>query len=198
MAAYFVALAFVFGSVLPLATEIPIIGRDIALILPMAQVQFVLGFSVYFVLGHLLHTGALRAVKTRWFVIALMLAVLVTVAGTAIRSVPKGVAEATLYGYLTPNVILMSICVFMIVKRIVERRGPEWRVGPVVGFIGGCSFGIYLVHPFFQSLLLSWGITSAVLPEVISVPLLSLAIFVPALVVAALLHRIPRVGRYIA
>lgn len=198
LAVYFVVLAFVFASVLPLLTQLPVVGTAVSAITGMAQVQLVLGYSMYFVLGHLIHTGVLDGVRMLWFVVAGISAVVVTASGAALLSLRAGEGDVTLYGYLTPNVVVASICVFVVVKRLVEGGKNPGKVGRVTAFVGASSFGIYLVHPFFQSLLISAGVTTAVLPEIVSVPLVALAIFVPSLLVAALLHRIPRVGRYIA
>lgn len=198
LARYFVILALVFAIVLPVLTTVPRVGPMIGTVLDTAQLQLVLGYTVYFVLGHLLHTGLLARVSTGWFIGAGILALVFTIVSTSWLSVTSGIADSTYYEYLTPNVLVMAVVVFVLMKRWGERRQLQSGASRVVGLVGGASFGIYLIHPFFLELLSSVGITTDVLPAVLSVPLLAVAVFVPSLVVAWALGRIPRVGRYLA
>lgn len=193
----FTALALVFSTVLPLTYGIPVVGRIISSVVGTARVDLVLGYSLFFVLGHLLHQGLLSQLRAPILVLGIVVSGVVTAVGTSFVSGSAGAPDTTLYGNLAPNVVVASVCVFLLVKRIVERRSDE-RPNRVSSVIGGASFGIYLVHPFFQSLLISLGITTTMIPEILGVPLFAVAMFVPSLVVAVVLHRIPRVGRYLA
>jgi surface polysaccharide O-acyltransferase-like enzyme len=61
-----------------------------------------------------------------------------------------------LYGYLTPPVIVMSICVFLVLRELCERRearGPIRRIA-ALHYVGEATFGIFLIHPFFFRLWL--------------------------------------------
>lgn len=193
----FVGLALLFSTVLPLTFSLPFFGPIISSVVGTARVDLVLGYTLYFVLGHLLHTGMLARVRTSVLVISFIASIAVTAIGTSLLSARAGVADGTLYAYLTPNVVVSAVCVFLLIKRGVERR-PRIASNRVVSVIGNASFGIYLVHPFFQSLFLSFGVTTALLPEVLSVPLFALAMLIPSLIVAVVLQRIPKIGRYLA
>lgn len=61
-----------------------------------------------------------------------------------------------LYSYLSPPVILMAICVFLVLRALTERRearGPIHHIR-ALHFVGEATFGIFLIHPFLFSL---WG-----------------------------------------
>lgn len=175
----------------------PVIGPIVSDIVTIARVHLVLGYSLFFVLGHLLHQGLFAEIKTFVVVLALVVAISVTAVGTSLLSDRAGTPDGLLYAYLTPNVTVAACCVFLLVKRVVERH-PRFSRNRSVSLIGNASFGIYLIHPFFQSMLRSFGFTTAVLPEVLSVPLFAAALLVPSLLVAAVLYRIPRIGRFLA
>lgn len=192
---YFVVLAFIFSCVLPMAAALPLVGGAVSSVLDAAQVHLVLGYSLFFVLGHVLHTGAADRIGTGWVIAAGVAAVAVTFVGTSFLSLRAGVGEGLFYGYLTPNVTIASAAVFILVRRAV---GERTEIGVVTRFIAGNAFGIYLIHPFFQSLLLQAGITTGFAVEFLSVPILAAAIFVPSLLVAFVIHRIPRFGRYLS
>lgn len=197
LARYFVALAMLFAVVLPMLTPIPRIGPMVATVLDTAQVHLVLGYSVYFVLGHLLHTGLLARTGTGWVITAGALATAVTVLSTSLRSVQAGAGDDWYYGYVTPNVVVASSAVFILAKRWGEKHRLRGRTSRVVMLVGGCSFGIYLVHPIFQELLSLAGVTTDAFPAVFSVPVLTALVLIPSLAVAWSLRRIPVVGQYL-
>lgn len=87
-----------------------------------------------------------------------------------------------LYSYLSPPVILMSICVFLVLRALTERREAR---GPIrhtraLHFVGEATFGIFLIHPFLFSL---WGDVPPNIPTTGH----SLAWWLPATVVGLLL-----------
>jgi surface polysaccharide O-acyltransferase-like enzyme len=59
-----------------------------------------------------------------------------------------------LYNYLSPTVIIMSICVFLILRALSERRearAPIRYIG-ALHYVGEATFGIFLIHPIFFKL----------------------------------------------
>lgn len=61
-----------------------------------------------------------------------------------------------LYGYLTPPVIVMSLCVFLVIRFFSERReaGGPIRNIHALHYLGEATFGIFLIHPIFYTLWL--------------------------------------------
>ncbi|HXS47848.1 MAG TPA: acyltransferase family protein [Solirubrobacterales bacterium] len=86
-----------------------------------------------------------------------------------------------LYGYLSPPVILMSICVFLVLRVLVERREAQGPIRHIraLHFVGEATFGIFLIHPFLFSL---WGDLPPDVPTAGS----SLALWLPATVAGLL------------
>jgi surface polysaccharide O-acyltransferase-like enzyme len=193
---YFVLLAGVFATVLPLVVRIPVIGPVVDEFLGTMQFAVVLGYSIYFMLGHLLFSARISPLMTLILGLAGACGFLITALGTSRLSLEEGAPNSLLYGYLTPNVLLASIGAFAVVKNWTTSRPPG--VPRVVSWLSTCSFGIYLVHPFFQSVLEWMGITTASGAALVTVPLLAVGILVPSLLVAALIRRIPRVGTFLA
>lgn len=196
---YFVVLAAVFTLFMPLAQELPVVGDLVTQILETTQMHLVLGYTLFFVLGYLLSTVTL----TRKRVVLVMLlgiwGVLMTAGLTSLLSIWKQTPTATFYGFLTPNVAAAAVAVFVGVRALNTRKDPAGRAPkPIVALVGTLSFGIYLVHPFFQWVYQQLGITASFAPTVISVPLLTLMIIVPSAVMAWLVQRIPKVGAYIS
>lgn len=198
MAWYFVALAAVFASFLPMLVEVPVLGPVVAEALDRAQLHLVLGYSMFFVLGHLLNTVTLSRGALRWCLLGGFAGIAVTALGTAWLSSVQGKNTVFFYQYLTPNVVIVAVAVFCAAKYWGERYSLSagWR--RVIGAISTYSFGVYMVHPFFQEALAGYGINSALAHPVFSVPLVAIAILIPSFMVAFVVRRVPKVGAYIA
>lgn len=86
-----------------------------------------------------------------------------------------------LYGYLAPPVIVMSICVFLILRALTEKREARGPIPHIktLHFVGEATFGIFLIHPFLFSL---WGD----LPPDIPTSGSALALWIPATVAGLL------------
>lgn len=117
-----------------------------------------------------------------------------TVLGTALLSARAGGLDATLYGYLTPNVCAVSVAVFLLFQSLFRESGRPRRW---VGRVAECSFGVYLSHVLFLLLLRRLGLATPPIPAAAAVPLLTLAILLPSFALSALLHKLPVVGRYL-
>jgi surface polysaccharide O-acyltransferase-like enzyme len=195
---YFVALAGVFAVLLPFAENAPIVGPVLTDLLASMQFHLALGYAIYFVLGYLMHTATISRTVTLVLAISGALALVATAAGTSVLSLRQGTPDGLLYGYLTPNVVLVSVGVFAVAKFFSERREAPLPAPRLVRVAARYSFGIYLIHPLFQVLLQWLGWTSASASPLISVPLLTITIFTLSLLAAMGIRLIPRLGARIS
>ena len=106
-----------------------------------------------------------------------------------------------LYSYLSPSVVLMSLCVFLVLRALTQRREARRPIRHIhaLHFVGETTFGIFLIHPFLFSL---WGDLPSDIPTSGS----SLALWLPATVAGLLavsfictviLRRIPFLRRLV-
>lgn len=200
LAWYFVALAGAFTIVIPLAENLPG-GGTLETLTSTMQFHLPLGYTVYFVLGFLLHTASPRPGQYRLAFVLGGLGILTTALGTSVLSLRAGAGDATLYAYLTPNVVLASVGVFMFAKKRSEAVAGDFQSekrSKALKFVGAHSFGAYLIHPFFQELFQYVGVTGAhPLNPIFGVPVLACAILTLSLASSFVLSRVPKVGRYI-
>lgn len=195
---YFVVLAGVFALVFPILVQAPVFGSVLGTFLDTMKFEVVLGYSVYFVLGYLLHT--IPAIKSSKVVVGLLACLVVgvgvTALGTAALSLRALEPVSLLYDYLTPNVCLAAVAVFLLHRQIFWQRNRE--PNRFVGVVGTYSFGIYLVHPLFLLLWQNVGLDVGFAPPYLSVPVVFIAVFLPSLGASALIRLLPRIGTYLA
>jgi len=107
-----------------------------------------------------------------------------------------------LYWYLSPTVIVMSLCVFVVVRVAVR----EWTLrSPIrhmdrLHYVGEATFGIFLIHPFFLGL---WERTSAGRIPTVGhgfawwIPLTVAGLIVVSFAVTVLLKQLPGLRRLV-
>jgi surface polysaccharide O-acyltransferase-like enzyme len=112
-------------------------------------------FIGYFLAGSWLARVRLSRRTTAWcaaiFVAMLAISTTVTYLWVSADGLEYG---RYLYGYLSPTVIVMSLCVFLAVRELTERREARAPIRHPrrLHFLGEATFGIFLIHPFFFEL----------------------------------------------
>lgn len=148
----------------------------------------------YALLGHYLRQyGA--SIRRRWYAVAWVAGLVVTVWGTAALSLKNGALYESFLSGMSPGPMLMTVGLFGGI--LTGPREPTGRWAKVISLLARASFCVYLVHilflQFFQRLGLSGGNT----PCILFVPLTALVLLGCSLVVWAVLDRIPWVRRYL-
>lgn len=155
-----------------------------------------LGYVGYFVAGYYLrHYTIGRIAEFLLYGLGIAGGV-VTVWGTSVLSRQAGSFQDLFYGYFAPNVAAMSVAVFVLFRYLLgvsEERDRRQRLSGTARL----SFGIYLVHDFFIMLLRHFGVSTLSFPPILSVPLLTAAVFLAAFFTAWLISKIPFVGSYL-
>lgn len=107
-------------------------------------------------------------------------------------SEPVGVLDERFYGYLAPNVVLMSIAAFIFLNWL--GRGICSSFTGLLNELSACSFGAYLAHMLIMQVLLLYG--AEMIPPwdtryiALTIPLLTIVVFVLSLVATFLLRRL--------
>ena len=184
---YFLALAFVFASVLPLLQTLGWYPDSI-LTPEGLKLHFVLGYTGYYLLGHVLGRSRLSRNATRTVYALGVLGLVVTVAGTSVWSLATGIAQTDLYYRLNPTVAFTAAALFLAVKNHTPALSP--RVGRVLAHLGKRGFGIYLVHALVLTLVRRM-LPVEDIPAIVLVPALSVLVFGLSWAASTWLARIP-------
>lgn len=202
---YFLVLASVFSVLIPQGLELLALRSSrwadaLRTVVGHADLFLPMGYTIYFLLGHLLLHSDLRPRTQRLLCGLGLLGAAVTVAANGLVAVRQGTAVGMFYNKSTVNVLLFAVGMFVSFGRIFRQFSPGPRLRRVIAALSRWSFGAYLVHVMvLEKLQLHFGIVPLAhgWKPIVSVPLISLLIFVLSLAVSAAIGLIPGLRRYI-
>ena len=201
LAVYYVILAFLFSFLFPQMIELiglkytgpsEIMNEFISKL----RMEFVLGYSGYFVLGYLL--SRIRINKIAEIIVYLLgicgFAITVFVSARFARS---DISTGIVFGGLTVNVLLCSAAVFVFAKQHLNKPYQNEKAVKVLSYLSKSTFGVYLVHPLVIDCLSRFaGISALSFSPIISIPAIALLVFTVSMGVSAILNRIPFVKKW--
>ena len=159
--------------------------------------HFTLGYSTYFVLGYYLHTTEISKKVEKAIYILGILGFAATIILTKYISYYLGSPNGTFYGNMTINVLLESVAVFTLAKCRISKIIQGGRTEKIIKRLSKYSFGIYLVHAGFISVLGKLGLTTLSFNPILAVIVIVAIVFALSYCVSAVLNRIPYINKYI-
>ena len=188
---YFMALCFLFASVLPVWNRFYPSSAAAAL-LERLQVHLVLGYVGYYVAGWYLRRYTIGRV---WECVIYLLGV----AGLALTLLGHqilGGSRALWYGYTAPGVAMtaVALCVlFRYVLGISEERSRRREMGEMGNYV----FGAYLFHQIWAMVLRWFGVSVLAFSPVVSIPFFTGVLFLLSIPFGWLLYLIPGAGKWL-
>ena len=184
---YFLALCFLFGSLLPLwSAACP---SFVTGLLERLRVHLVLGWVGCYVGGwYLRHYIISRLSEYILYILGILGLVL-----AVLSPVASWFSPALLRQYTAPNVLLTAAAfcaLFRYVLGISEERSRRRAVFQ----LGTCAFGVYLIHQLWALIFQHFGVSILSFSPVLAVPLFALVFFLLSLPFAWLISLIPGVG----
>jgi surface polysaccharide O-acyltransferase-like enzyme len=192
-----IGLSFVIGMLIPWAAD------AVAILLPdqTGNVRILenhLHYTFFFdllalpLLGHRLHKAELTATHRRRIYISGLLGVMVTGIATIWISRKNGACCSLFFENTSPFTLCAAAAVFVFAKYNLT------KLPRAVERLAGVSFGIYLCHALLIEVLMNRGIHTLAWNPIWSVPVLSGAVFAGSVLIAAVMKRIPLLGKYLA
>lgn len=196
---YFLCLALIFTFIIPPIftygkTFSPVFAR-LSSVFQHFHLDFVGGYTAYFILGWYLHNYDLKAKK---LIYALGIGgFLFTALATYVLSACSGKAIQA-YGDLTFHVLLQGVAVFVFIKdKFSAKIFGEDTASKIVRTISRYSLGIYGIHALFVSLiaesLLHIGVSSAL----VLIPVVFVATLILSVLCIAVMQRVPFLKKYV-
>lgn len=162
---YFLIIWFISNGII-------IFTAKITHIMFLLDLNFFTGYVGYFILGYYLHNVKLEKRATMLLYFFGIIGFMITFLGTYILTKESGKLDNNFYGYLAPNVIMMSICIFILIKNISWRTILNHRPGlnNFILEVSSLSFGIYFIHVIILQSLSLPGETTIYSP-IVSIPI---------------------------
>lgn len=193
---YFMILCILFAILIPTLSNFPYF-EGLKRYIDKFYINLVLGYSGYFITGYYFKTFKISRLKQIFIYIGGIIGVICTFAITNDLSVSQGSANEVLYGFLTPNVMLVSIAVFVFFKEIISKIKFNKGTIKIISLISYCSFGMYLVHVVFNTIFSKIGFTTLSFNPIISVPVITGSVFICSFLVSFIISKIPFINKYI-
>ncbi len=188
---YFIALWFLAVAIIPIGEKVIAVDSRIDLL-------SISGYSGYLVLGLILGKRVTTGRAALKAMILSVLLICITAAGTYFITVNNdGIFDNTFYQYLSPNIIIFSCAVFVLIKYIFTSTHfiLNKRLLSLLSSFSSASFGIYLIHMFFLAIIrrVDFGPFSTIYHghPVYSVPLMAFTVFILSYFAVVFLKRVP-------
>ena len=191
---YLFILFFIFGCVIPLLQDLVLCTNNSFTI--FFDLKEFPGYCCYFIFGYYLSKHDIPPKATKFIYLTAIFSVLIQFMGTSLISNKFGQATEILHRYFTPNVAIQAIAIFLFVKDFGSRLKNSNKASQFIGLLGKYSFGMYLVHDFFNGIFYRIGFSSMNISPIFDIPLRTLATFVSSFLIVCLLARIPIIKKY--
>jgi surface polysaccharide O-acyltransferase-like enzyme len=150
------------------------------------------GFIGYYVAGYYFaNFEVARKTKNLIFFLGII-SLIINIIGTVAISFYTGATSGTLIdSYKSPAIALMSYAVFILFKKVSINNFPRFKNAIIL--VGKNTFGIYLIHNIIISVVTRFGLNIYIIHPIISIPLISLLVFVASFLCSAIMMKIPLV-----
>lgn len=203
---YFLILSFFVGIVIPQAIAIVTVFRPNAAeflqsVWDQAYLYLPFGYSFYFVLGYWLNGITLSKKRIVLAAVLISVGTLTTVFLT--KRINYYMLDFNLkhkivlfYQNQTVNVAMTASGVFLLGRGLF--RGPySARAQKWILALSKATFGVYLVHPIMIDVIKGFGLETVTFNPYLSVPVITILVFLPSLLVSLILNQIPFVRKYL-
>ncbi len=189
---YFLILYFVFGSIIPTINARYNINISF-------NINELYSYTGYFIAGYFFSKYDLTKVQTRTLYAMGIIAIFGTYIASTITGLVNGGPATQYFDRTAPNVMLGAFFVFVLVKNTVNNspRILKYKNNRYITLFANCGFGIYLVHDFFNVALNLLNINTGTFPAILSVPILSITVYLFSLIVVLIIRKIPILNKWI-
>lgn len=184
---YIVLLVSTFGSE-PVKKAVSVLNGPVSDL----NLNIVAGYASYFILGYYLNnTDIKKSLRILIYVLGILSFVSVVLLNS-LASVKTQSTVGVFSGDFSLNTLLEAAALFLAFKY------GKCRSSRPVTYLSKCCFGAYLVHALVieQTVKLT-GLNTLSFYPLLSVPVISLIVFIVSFSVSALINRIPFINKYI-
>lgn len=192
---YFLLLYFVFTLFLPMFNGTQV-GQVVSGVVYRLDLKMLGGYIGYFVAGYYFKTYDFTPKVKKLIYAAGILGTLWTWGMTVVASLDWNAPNETWFLYVTPNVAMMSVGIFLFFKEHCHGNRLGKRGLAFCLKVSQLSFGMYLVHAFFNSRLVALGLNAVTWTPLVAVPVATALVFLLSFLAAWIMSHIPLLRKY--
>ncbi len=166
-------------------------------ILDLVQIEMICGYVGYFVWGYYLTYIGLSEHIKKWLYIGFIPAILANVILSNGLTRHYGTPMVTIYDSYGIFTFLIVTGLFVFAQDFLAKKQFSNKGRVVVEEVASDTLGIYVMHIGLFNILQSRGVDSMMLPNIIGIPVHAVICFLICMFIAAILRRIPVIGKYI-
>ena len=163
----------------------------------MVKPDMACGYLGYFVLGYYLITFDIGRKLRRWIYAGGLFGIFANVALGNLLALRKGIPVGAIYDSYGVFTFLITVSLFLLFTGRMSRIHYSPRAAAIIREISLTTLGVYLMHIGLMEFLKPLGIHSMMFTPVVCIPVFALFCFVACSAAAAVLRRLPFVGRYL-
>lgn len=193
---YFLLLFFIL-QILSWTLRTAVSSASLHYVLNTLRVDLVCGYGGYFVLGYYVAcVGIPKKYHKAIYCSVIPAAVLNIIFGNAL-SFRAGVPQGEFYDSFGLFTFCIVLACFLFFTEVVSRIRFSGRAEKLITEVSRGTLGVYVMHVGLMEILKPHGIHCMLLPNIVGIPLYALLCFLVCLGAAALLRRVPFLGKYI-
>ncbi len=162
-----------------------------------SELQMVCSYIGYFVLGYYLVSVEISKKWQKVIYVAVIPSIILNIVIDNYMSVKANAPSGVIYDSFGLFTFIIVVAIFLFFTQVVGKVHFGSRAERIIQEVSAATFGIYLAHLLCMEWLERMGIHSMTFSNIIGIPLLAIGVFAICFVFAALIRRIPFVGKYI-
>lgn len=161
------------------------------------DLQMACSYLGYFVLGYYVVYWGIEKKWHVWIYLAGVLGAVANILVSAWKSAQTGIPNGVIFDSFGVFTFLMVLALLVFFTEKVSKVKWSSKSCAIIKETSAATLGIYLMHLMWMEFLMEKGIHSTMVAPVLGIPLISVLCFGLCLVCAAILRRIPVLGRYL-
>ena len=162
--------------------------KEVPQISNLFRLNSIIGYSGYFLLGYFVSKNSLSKRQARTIYLLGILGLFITISGCIFSSIKSGHTDLRFFEPLSPQVILTSTALFILLKE--KATNPSPKMLRFINNIRKDLFGIYLIHPTYL-LIFNHDIFRNTCNHIITIPAVIIITFIFSLYTTKLLRLTP-------
>lgn len=181
---YMLVLCFLFSALVPMF-NILMPGNAFCEMLERLHINLVVGWLGCYLAGWYIMHFPINSISEDLIYVLGIAGQILTLAGDMVF----GGGYSLWCHYSAPNVVLTALAVCTMFRYVLDDRA-----GRNPHSLGGFAMGIYFFHQIWAMVFTRYGLTFDFMPDAISVPLMSVILFLLSVPFALILNKIPKLG----